>query len=74
MFFYYFDYIYQNPELYKIYAEAYSTYTRKFSDIWGDWNDKRQAYLESGRTIEPPEITTESNEVTLRGIEPRLQE
>ena len=62
--YYYFDYIYEHPELLKIYEDAYVTYTRKFGDIWADWNDKRREYLDSGRTIEPPEITTQPEEVS----------
>jgi len=61
--FYYFDYIYSNPDLYKIYEEAYKDYSKKFGNIWGDWNDGRRQYLESGRTIEPPEVTNQPDEV-----------
>lgn len=61
--FYYFDYIYQNPELLNIYEEAARNYSIKFCEIWGDYNDKRRSYLESGRTIEAPEITTQPDEV-----------
>lgn len=48
--YYYFDYIYQHPELLKIYEDAQRNYSKKFGDIWGDYNEKRIAYLESGRT------------------------
>jgi len=61
---YYFDYIYNHPELLKIYEEASGNYSSKFGEIWGNYNDKRREYLESGRTIEPPDITTQPSEVT----------
>jgi len=62
--YYYFDYIHRNPELNKIFEDAYMIYTKKFFDIWADYNEKRRIYLDSGRSIEPPKITTEPFEVS----------
>lgn len=61
--YYYFDYIYSNEDLLELYHNAYRDYSSKFADIWGDWIDEREAYLDSDRTIEPPEITTQPNDV-----------
>lgn len=62
--YHYFDYLFKNQELADLYHLTQTEYGKKFGDIWADYNDKRRAYLESGRTIESPQITDEPMEVS----------
>jgi hypothetical protein len=62
--YHYFDYLFKNPEFADMYRIAQNEYHKKFGDIWNEYNTQRQAYLDSGRTIESPQITTQPSEVS----------